>query len=156
MTALVESIERLEAMPPFVREAIDGVDRDGLLYRPGPEDFSLVEQVCHLRDLEREGYLLRVRRMLQERGPVLESFDGAAVARDRSYLEQDATLAAQEFAAARRDLVGILSALTEDDLRRAAEFEGRRITMADLVEMILEHDQAHREEIGRLLDDLED
>jgi hypothetical protein len=153
---LGESIERLQAMPAFVQSAVDGAERDELLYRPSPGEFSLVEQACHLRDLEREGYLLRVRRMLEEREPVLEPFDGAAVAREREYLAQDARHAAQEFATARAQLTGILSALTEEDLRRAARFEDRRITMADLVAMIVAHDEGHREEIERLLDQLED
>src|SRR5690349_8645951 len=98
--ALAESIERLAAMPAFVEDAIANAAPAGLAYKPGPEDFSLVEQACHLRDVEREGYLPRVRRVLAEERPALQGFDGAAVAAARDYPSQDARAAARDFAAA--------------------------------------------------------
>ena len=156
MTGLAETIERLESMPAFLEAAVGSVSGERLRYRPTPEDFSLLEQACHLRDLEREGYLVRVRRMLTEREPDLQPFDGAAVARERKYLEQDARLAAQDFAAARRELTGLLAPLTEEDLGRRARFDGDPITFRALVEMILEHDRGHRDEIERLLARKED
>ena len=148
---LAEAIEMLQAMPSFVEAAIDGVTPDRLRYKPSPDDFSLLEQACHLRDLEREGYLVRVRRMLGEKRPELASFDGAAVARERDYLSQDARMAAQEFGAARRELTGLLAPLTQDDMRREATFDGRDICLGDLLGMIAEHDRGHRAEIEALL-----
>jgi hypothetical protein len=149
---LGEAIELLRAMPPFLEAAIERASPERMRYKPSPDDFSLHEQACHLRDLEREGYLVRVRRMLAEARPELAPFDGAAVARERDYQSQDARIAAQEFSAARRDLLGLLAPLTEDDLRREAIFDGRPIRLADLLGMMLEHDRGHREEISALLD----
>jgi hypothetical protein len=148
---LAQAIEALQAMPPFLEAAVAGASAGRLRLKPGPEDFSLLEQACHLRDLEREGYLVRVRRMLAETRPALASFDGAAVARERDYLSQDARIAAQEFAAARRELAGLLAPLTADDMRREALFESRPICLGDLLGMIVEHDRGHRAEIEALL-----
>lgn len=153
---LAESIERLESMPEFLEAALDTATRDELVFRPSPEEFSLVEHACHLRDLEREGYLVRVRRMLNEKAPALESFDGAAVAQARNYFEQDARIAAQEFAAARRSLTGLLAPLTADDLKREASFAGKRICFGDLIAMMVDHDRGHRMEIEELMDALEE
>jgi hypothetical protein len=153
---LAESIERLEAMPAFVSQAVEAAAPDALAYRPGPDEFSLLEQACHLRDLEREGYLVRVRRMLTEPEPALEPFDGAAVASARKYMEQDARLAAQDFTAARRELTGLLAPLTDNDLERRGTFDGQPVTFRDLIAMILEHDRGHRDEIERLLARTED
>jgi hypothetical protein len=150
------AIEHLATMPAFVAAAIDAASRDELVFRPGKDEFSLVEQACHLRDLEREGYLVRVRRMLAEDAPALDGFDGAAVARERDYLAQDARGAARDFAAARRELIGLLAPLTPPQLGRQATFEGRRIALGDLVAMIVEHDRGHREEIESLVDAFED
>ena len=61
---LPEAIELLQAMPAFLEAAVDGASAERLRRRPGPDDFSLLEQACHLGDLEREGYRARVRRML--------------------------------------------------------------------------------------------
>jgi hypothetical protein len=154
---LAESIERLDAMPEFLEAAIDAAGhRENLLYRPAPDGFSLVEHACHLRDLEREGYLVRVRRMVGEESPALDSFDGTAVAAARNYREQDARTAAQEFGAARRELVGMLAPLTEEDLARPATFEGKPVSFGDVIAMMVEHDRGHREEIERLIERMED
>ena len=155
MLPLADSIDRLEAMPELLDTAIDVVSEEELRYKPSAEKFCLLEHACHLRDLEREGYAVRVRRMMDEERPVLEPFDGAAVARMRDYLSQDARRAAQEFAAARRGVAGLLAQLTPGDLAREAQFAGKTITFADLVAMMLEHDAGHREEIERLMDAIE-
>jgi hypothetical protein len=124
--------------------------------RPTDEDFSLAEHACHLRDLEREGYIVRVRRMLAEDAPELEGFDGKAVAEARNYPAEDAYEAARTFVAARRELLALLAPLSAEAFQREARFGGRRITLVDLVHLIDAHDCEHRLEIERLLDDLED
>ena len=140
----------LAAMPRFVEEAVAAADADALA-RPGPGGtFSLTGQACHLRDLEREGYLVRVRRILAEEEPVLAGFDGDAVARERDYPAQDARQAARDFAAARAELVALLGSVDAVRALRTAVFDGRRITLSALVEMIEEHDRGHREEIAAL------
>lgn len=147
-----EALELLAAMPTFVEAAVESVTPDLLRHKPSPGDFSLLEQACHLRDLEREGYLVRVRRMLTEHVPALDGFDGTAVAAARNYPAQDGRAAAHDFAAARRELVTMLSALTPADLAREAQFAGRRICLGDLVAMVVEHDRGHRDEITALLE----
>lgn len=147
---LPEAIQRLESLPPFLAAAIQRADAAELGRRVVPEEFSLVEQACHLRDVEREGYLLRVRRMLSEDAPDLAGFDGGAVAQQRDYARQDARSAAAEFSAARRELLGIVATLTPAQLAREATFGGKRICMVDLIGMILAHDAEHRAEIERL------
>ncbi len=153
---LAESIEQLQAMPAFLVAAIEAAPSNALAARPGPDEFSLVEHACHLRDLEREGYVVRVRRVLAEERPALEPFDGARVAAARDYLREDARAAAREFAAARVELAGLLAPLGDDDLRREARFGDRPVCLADLVAMMVEHDRGHRDEIERLVEDLEE
>jgi hypothetical protein len=152
---LDESIERLDAMPEFLDTVLDTVDEAQMAFQPAPGEFSLREHACHLRDLEREGYLVRVRRTLAEPSPALESFDGAAVAAARNYLAQDARAAARDFAAARRELLELLAPLTDGQWNREARFAGAPVRLRDLVAMVVEHDREHRHEIERLVDALE-
>ena len=142
--------DSLLAMPRFLEEAVAGAEAHALGRRGPGGTFSLTEQACHLRDLEREGYLVRVRRILAEEAPQLAGFDGDAVARERDYPAQDARRAAREFSAARAELVALLESVDVASAQRTAVFEGRRITLAGLVEMIEEHDRGHREEIAAL------
>jgi len=153
---LAESIERLDAMPEFLSAAIDAVAPADLASQPGPGEFSLVEHACHLRDLEREGYLVRVRRMLAEREPALEPFDGDAVAAARDYPSQDARQAAREFAEARHELTALIAPLTPEQLRLEGTFGDRRVCFADVIAMMVGHDAEHRAEIERLMDFIEE
>lgn len=152
---LAESIERLDAMPEFLEAALLAAGDENLLRQPVEGEFSLVEHACHLRDLEREGYLVRVRRMLTEEAPALEGFDGNTVASQRHYRKQDAALAAREFSAARDELIELLAPLTEKDLLREGTFQGKRVCFGDVIAMMVEHDRGHRDEVARLVDSLE-
>jgi hypothetical protein len=138
---LADAIERLSRMPALLEAALATASPDELLYRPGDDAFSLTEHACHLRDLEREGYLVRMRRILDEEVPVLEPFEGERVAR--------------ELAAARARLVSLAAPLGAAQLAREAIFEGKRICLVDLIAMIVEHDRGHREEIETLAETLE-
>ena len=153
---LQAAIETLASMPAFLEAALARVPRSRWSHKPSPGAFSLTEQACHLRDVEREAYVVRARRVLQEGEPSLGGFDGAAVALERDYAEQDAKRAAQDFAAARRELVALLGATTPDDIARTASFMEERVTLGRLVEMMVEHDREHRDEIAALARTLEE
>ena len=149
--ALAEALARLGSMPGFVAAALASVPAADLARQPVPGEFSLVEHACHLRDLEREGYGVRVRRMLAEREPALEPFDGGAIAAARDYPSQDAFTVAREFSVARVALVASIAALTPQQLAREGTFGDRRVCLADVISMMVEHDRGHREEIEQLL-----
>ena len=149
--ALAEAVARLGAMPEFVSSALASVPASDLARQPKPGEFSLVEHACHLRDVEREAYLVRVSRMLAEREPRLQPFDGGAVAAARDYPRQDAFAAAREFAAARAESLAVIARLTPAELAREATFGDQRVCFADVVAMMVAHDGEHREEMSRLL-----
>jgi hypothetical protein len=143
--------DRLAAMPRLLHACADRLPRAEWTRQPSPGLFSLVEHCCHLRDLEEEGYTLRLRRMLREDGPVLDDFDGAAVASRRAYPGQDLTLAVQAFAEARGRNLLLLAGLDAPALARAARFgETGTITILRLAELMAEHDASHRGELEDL------
>ena len=143
--------DRLAAMPRLLQACAERLPREEWTRQPSAGVFSLVEHCCHLRDLEEEGYTLRLRRMLRENGPVLEDFDGAAVAAGRGYPAQDLTKAAQAFAEARSRNLLLLAGLDRDALARTARFgEHGTITVVRLAELMAEHDDSHRTEVEDL------
>lgn len=152
--ALSEAIARLEEMPAVLDAAMEGAGAQAWRVAPAGGGFSLGEHACHLRDLEREGFLVRVRRLLSEPSPRLAPFDGDAVAAARDYPSQDARIAAQEFAAARRELTGMLAPLTEEQMERPAFFGERPVTFGEVVSMMVAHDAEHRVDIARLVETL--
>lgn len=152
--ALAEVTARLAAMPAFLDSALSRAGAARHAVRPEDGGFSLVEHACHLRDLESEGCLFRIMRLLAEDGPVLEGFEGDRIAAERDYLSQDAEAAARKFAATRAEVLRVVGGLGRVELAREGEFGGRRITVSGVVAMAAEHDAQHRGEISRLLDRL--
>jgi hypothetical protein len=148
---LAEALARLAQMPRLLKDALAGASPAQLAIRPDPDSFCLVEHACHLRDLEREGYAVRLRRMLSENRPALAGFEGDVVARERRYMQQDAHSACDEFALARSALIDCARKLTPEQMSRTAVFGERTITVCDLLAMMVEHDRGHRDEIAKLV-----
>ncbi len=108
------------------------------------EAFTAIEQLCHLRDIEIEGYHVRFRRTLEEQHPVLASIDSEPLAVARGYGSADAKAVLAEFRAARARTMEILSGLGDAQLARTAVFEGYGpLTMRSLVHYLCSHDQQH-------------
>lgn len=138
-------------MPRLLRAAIVDASPEELRVRTAAESFCLLEHACHLRDLEREGYAIRLRRMLEEERPALAGFEGDVVARERNYMAQDAHQAAAEFAIVRSAFIQRAEAMAAAQMARTAVFMGRTITVCDLLAMMVEHDREHREAIAELV-----
>ena len=146
-----EALQRLSEMPRLLEAALATATLDDLRLREAPDGFCLIEHACHLRDLEREGYGVRLKRMLSEREPVLEGFQGDVVARERNYMAQNPREAAAEFALARSDFIARAGALSVEQMHRTANFGGRTITVSDLLAMMVEHDEEHSRDIAALM-----
>jgi len=62
--------------PARLKAALKGVPKKLLLWTPGPGKWSILEIVAHMRDMERDAYLARYRRILAEENPTLPDIDG--------------------------------------------------------------------------------
>ena len=119
-------------------------------------EFSLLENICHLRDLELQGYTPRIKRMLSEVDPLLVDFDGAKVAAESNYNGEPVEPALQAFATARLENVRILRSSTGEQLKRGGMLEGvGKITLEQLAEKMREHDDGHLEDLRVLRQRLE-
>jgi hypothetical protein len=79
----------LESTPALVAKAAAALDASQVRQVPAGGGFSLLEHVWHLADLEREGYGVRIRRILSESEPPLSDFEGERIARERCYSRRD-------------------------------------------------------------------
>ena len=151
MSDRMSILTELEAFPSFLRDAAPRADVE-TARRPGPAGtFSLVEQAWHLADLEREGYGLRIRRLLAEDRPTLPDFDGARAAREGNYRARSLDDGVATFAAARAENVRLLRSLSPEAWGRVGTQEGvGQIRVEDVTRMMRDHDAAHRREIEGL------
>src|SRR5262249_23630524 len=121
-----------------------GLDEPTLAHKPSAETFSIRENVHHLRDIEVEGFSLRLRRLLSEERPRLEGIDGDRLALERRYNERPHAQALEEFARARRESVALLERLAPREWHRAGELATvGPVSIERLVEMCTDHDRDH-------------
>lgn len=107
------------------------------------ERLSAIEQVCHVRDIERDGYHVRFKRVLEEEHPVLPDIPGEQLAVDRQYAAENAADVLHSFRLARAATVSMISSLTEAQLQRVAIFEGVPTTLQGLINFLCSHDNQH-------------
>lgn len=149
-------LQFLDCAPLRISELIKGLSDSELHWRNSESEFSAVENICHLRDLETRGYATRITRMLDEVDPALADFDGARVAAESNYNEEQLDVAFQSFLLTRKQSTAKLRSLTEEQLLRAGKLEGvGRITLKRLAEMMSEHDEGHIEDLRVLRQRLE-
>jgi hypothetical protein len=120
------------------------------------EPFTPVEQVCHVRDIEIDGYHVRFQRTLNELTPTLAAIDGETLARERSYAKSSAAEAFATIRAARARTVEMISELSPEQLARTAVFEGYgTLSLRSLVHYLCSHDQQHLAGLQWLLGKIE-
>ena len=143
LAALAEFPQRLEdffeAVPPrlirWAPQSWEGIPSESL---------TALEQLCHVRDIEVDGYQLRFRRLLDEVNPLLASIDGYALMRQRAYAQADADEVLAAFRAARAATVKLLRGLSARQLQRQGTFEEYGpVTVEGLVHYLCSHDQQH-------------
>src|SRR5436189_6166358 len=103
---LKELLGTLVGTPAKIRGLLDHLSDQQLRRRSSEGEFSCLETVCHLRDIEAEGYAPRINRILEEDQPMLADVDGARLAAERDYNSQDVN-----------DALGIFSTAREGNVR---------------------------------------
>jgi DinB superfamily len=148
---LDELLARLESMPVELEAAAAAIDEASWSANHPDGGFSLVEQAWHLADLEREGYAVRIDRLIREDDPLLPDFDGGRVAVQRNYKSRSLAEGIESFAAARNANLSRLRSLSPSDWDRSGIQEGvGRVTLADIPRSMRDHDDSHRSEIDTL------
>jgi hypothetical protein len=157
-TVHAELLDTLSGAPARFEASFRGIPPHYIRFRPEDwsavpgEKFSPAEQACHLRDIEIEGYHVRIRRMLSEHNPDLASIDSYELAQMRRYDRADPEAALADFRAARAQTIAMLGGLTAEQLQRPGTFaEYGRLTLGGLIHLLCSHDLQHLSSMHWLL-----
>lgn len=146
-----DNLAFLAKTPQLVAGFVHGLNRDHARIKGSGESFSATEHVCHLRDVEQEGYVVRARRIQAEDNPLLDSIDGGKLAVERDYQSQDLAAALIAFTTARNLSIRMLRNATETQRQRPGRIgDSGEVTLGRLVEMMREHDSEHLAELQAL------
>ncbi len=120
--------------------------------QPLPEEWSLTEVICHLRDVEREVHHIRFRAIMTQEVPFMPGAVTDEWVQARSYASQDGPEALDSFLVARQKNIQLLAELEEEAWQRYGRhaFFGPT-TLHELVDFMTKHDAAHLEQIQKLV-----
>lgn len=142
----------LKQTPLQLPGMLKGVPKKLLLWTPAPGKWSILEIVCHLRDMERDAYLARYERILNEENPELKNIDGDVYALIRQYRRQKLSEALREWKQLRKQTLRLLSRLKEDQWLRPGvhETDGPLTVDRLLQRQAIGNDQAHLGQIEHI------
>lgn len=136
--------------------ALDSLCRDlsemAWSLQPQADEWGLTEIACHLRDVEREVNLPRVRRMLSESNPFIAGEDTDPWAQTRGYRHQHGPQALQQFILARMELVSVLEAMPPDCWEAPARHAiFGPTTLQEVISIQAAHDRLHIQQVHQVL-----
>ncbi len=138
----------LNSTPAFLQTATGEIPLSAWSQRSLPEEWSLTEILCHLRDVEVEVNLPRLERLVSETNPFIPGQDTDRWADERQYIHQDGPAALSRFNSARRVFSQMLSALNPDDWQRPAWHAiFGPTTLNEIVSINAGHDRLHVQQI---------
>lgn len=144
-------VKSLEKTPEKIEQLVSGLPDKCFTSKPNGNEFSILEHICHLRDIEKEGYAVRIEKLLTEVDPFLPDIDGNKLAEERLYNQQDFRAALFGFTLTREKNVHILEGLTLDQLSRRGNLDKvGSVSLERLLMMMREHDQEHLNELNDL------
>jgi hypothetical protein len=130
--------------------ALDGFPPDRLTARPFADKWTAAEIVHHLADSETNS-AIRIRKLLTEAHPVIQSYDQDEWARQLHYQERPIEPSLLAFRAARETTAQLFEHMTEADWRRLGwhDHAGSYHTERWL-EIYAEHAHGHADQLRRL------
>ena len=120
-------------------------------FQPAAGEWSLTEILCHLRDVEREVNLPRIRKVLGEENPFLVGEVTDVWVKERESAKQDGRQALAEFTAARKEVLGLVNDLQAEWSRPARHAIFGPTTLQELVGFLAGHDRAHVQQVWKTM-----
>jgi phosphoglycolate phosphatase-like HAD superfamily hydrolase len=134
----------LQATPSALHTLSRTISSEQWTHNPRPAEWSCLEVLCHLRDVDMEVNLPRLELFLKESNPIITAQETDQWAKARQYQQQDPAAALADFLAARKKLVARLASLPAADWQRPARHTILGPTsLRELVGFMVDHDQLH-------------
>ncbi|MCC6957924.1 MAG: DinB family protein [Anaerolineales bacterium] len=145
------SIAILRSTPAVLDGFTRGLPEEAWAERPFKDEWSITEVICHLRDVDEEVNLPRLKAVIETSNPFIAGQDTDRWAESRGYCLQDGKRALMDFAAARHQIVKLLESLSPEDWDRPARHAIFGPTkLQELVKIQAAHDRLHQQQIRQL------
>ncbi|MBI4484215.1 MAG: DinB family protein [Acidobacteria bacterium] len=142
-------LDVLQSTPDQLKAAVAGLPPRLLRWTPAPGKWSILEIVCHMRDMERDAYRARYRRVLEEENPRLMDIDGDALAQELDYRSMKLGEVLRDWRRLRKENLKLLRKVSDAQWRRAGQHSvAGWMTMEDFLKrQAVGNDRAHLSQI---------
>ena len=144
-------LANLRSTPAAIATLVASLLPDAWRRQPAPAEWCLTEIICHLRDVEREVNLPRIRKLLAEENPFLAGEVTDRWVEERHCAEQDGHQALADFITARKEALGLLNGLQAEWSRTARHAIFGPTTLLELTGFVAGHDRAHVQQIWKTI-----
>lgn len=145
-----EILAKLQETTRVVAALFRGTPDDVVRRKPAPDKWSMLEILCHLRDVE-QLFVERYGKIANHDRPQLRMVNQDELAAKLRYNEDDPAVALREFQALRAETVALLSALAQQSWERVGLHPKRgEFSMAAHAVMHVTHDANHLERLRAL------
>jgi len=148
---LAQHLAAAEKSPEQLARAVSGLSPKVMRHKPAPDKWSIQEILGHLADSEIV-FAYRFRQALAEDSPTFSQMKQDDWARHLGYLEASPPELIALYALVRRSNLRLLRRITPPDLEKGGFHpeRNRKVTVAELVEMMAKHGANHLQQIERL------
>jgi hypothetical protein len=120
--------------------------------RDGPEGWTILEILCHLRDFDAI-FRQRAQTILKTEHPDLPPYDHDTMAIDKAYNEEDFAYAFDAFLDSRSKTKAFFETLSDEQWMRSGTHPERgEFSLTDAVIQVSHHDISHIEQMTRLIE----
>jgi hypothetical protein len=134
----------LRVTPAVLRAELAALPSAALAWHPAPNEWCVKEVLGHLIEAEQRGFAGRIRILLKENEPKLETWDPPTVAKERRDCERDVGTLLREFMSLREASVALAAGLKEADLQRGGHHpQVGYLNVGELLYEWVHHDRNH-------------
>lgn len=150
MIELPEIISKLDHTAQSIQALVDGIDEEQARWKPGPDDRSITEVICHLADEEVEDFRTHINHLLYHSNQPWPSIDPDGWVIQRKYNQQDHCAALQRFMNERQESLKWLSRLDSPDWDNGMDMPFGKLTAGDVLASWIAHDLLHLRQLIEL------
>ena len=137
-------VSLLRASPAVFDSLFRETSSDIVKMKPNEKEWSVIEIICHLKDVDQDVNIPRVSTIIKENEPFIEGADTHPWVSERRCWEEDSAQLLRSFIEKRIELVQLLESLPPDAWQREAQHAILgRTTLLELMRIVVEHDMLH-------------
>ena len=144
-------IEKMADNVRSIQQLVDGISPAQAVWKPRPEDWSILEVITHLADEERLDFRVRLDLMLHDPQTAWPPIDPGGWVTARRYQQRLLAVSLKNFVEERSASLAWLRSLEDPDWQAGVEAPWGRLTAGEMFAAWVTHDTLHMRQLVELI-----